>query len=92
MRKIVVEWMLEVTEEQHCHPEVFALAVNYLDRVLSRLPIQKSNFQLVACVCIFVASKFKETNPLCAEKLVVYSDFSISSEQITVSLLMNKPR
>ena len=32
MRKIVSDWMLEVTEEQQCQPEVFHLAINYLDR------------------------------------------------------------
>ena len=84
MRKIVVGWMLDVTEEQSCHPEVFALAVNYLDRVLSIVEIKKGQFQLLASVCIFLASKFKETNPLCAEKLVVYSDFSITAQEITV--------
>ena len=86
MRKIVVNWMLDVTEEQSCHPEVFALSVNYLDRVLSVLEIQKGQFQLLASVCIFIASKFKETNPLCAEKLVVYSDFSITAQEITVKI------
>lgn len=85
MRKIVCDWMLEVTEEQQCQPEVFSLAVNYLDRILSRVAVSKSQFQLLACVCIFVASKFKETSPLCADKLVVYTDFSISVEEITVS-------
>jgi hypothetical protein len=85
MRKIVVGWMLDVTEEQACHPEVFALAVSYLDRVLAVVDIKKGQFQLLASVCIFLASKFKETNPLCAEKLVVYSDFSITAQEITVS-------
>ena len=85
MRKIVVGWMLDVTEEQACHPEVFALSVNYLDRVLSIVDIKKGQFQLLASVCIFLASKFKETNPLCAEKLVVYSDFSITAQEITVT-------
>ena len=89
MRKIVVGWMLDVTEEQSCHPEVFALAVNYLDRVLSIVEIKKGQFQLLASVCIFLASKFKETSPLCAEKLVVYSDFSISSQEITVIIIFN---
>lgn len=83
MRKIVSDWILEVTEEQQCQPEVFALAVNYMDRFLSRVDIRKSQFQLVACVCIFVASKFKESNPICADKLAVYTDFSVRTDEIT---------
>lgn len=85
MRKIVADWMLEVTEEQKCSPEIFSLAMNYMDRVLSRVDIRKDQFQLLASVCIFLASKFKESNPLCADKLVIYSDFSIATEEIMVS-------
>jgi len=85
MRKIVADWMLGVTEEQQCQPEVFSLAVDYLDRVLTRVPVAKNQFQLLASVCLFLASKFKESTPLCADKLVVYTDFSTSVEEIMVS-------
>ncbi|TRY73144.1 hypothetical protein TCAL_00961 [Tigriopus californicus] len=83
MRKIVSDWMLEVCEEQQCHPEVFSLAINYMDRFLSQLSLQKHQFQLLASVCLFLASKFKETNPLPAENLVIYTDNSISTHEIT---------
>ena len=88
MRKIVCEWMLEICEEQGCQSEVFALAVDYLDRALARVNVRKNQFQLLASVCIFVASKFKETAPMMADKLVVYSDFSITTSEITVSSLL----
>lgn len=85
MRKIVCDWMMEVTAEQGCHHEVFALAVDYMDRVLSRVRIEKSQFQLLASVCIFLASKFKELQPITAEKLAVYTDCSVSIRLIMVS-------
>ncbi len=75
MRKIVYDWMLEVTEEQQCQPDVFHLAVQYLDRYLSVKLVKKNQFQLIAAVCMFLASKFKETCPLSAEHLVVYTDY-----------------
>ncbi len=84
MRKIVADWMIEVTEEQQCQPDVFHLAINYLDRILSKVRIEKSQFQLVACVCMFLASKFKETCPLAAEHLVIYTDYSTTTSEITV--------
>ena len=84
MRKIVADWMLEVTEEQRCHGEVFSLAMIYLDRVLGQVRVAKNQLQLLACVCMFLASKFKETEPLLADKLVVYTDFSITTDEITV--------
>lgn len=86
MRKIVTDWMLEVTEEEKCSPEVFSLAVNYMDRILSQVNISKHQFQLLGSVCLFLASKFKESSPLCAEKLVICSDFSFTTEEIMVSV------
>ena len=85
MRKIVSDWMLEVCEEQQCQPEVFHLAINYMDRFLTEVRISKSQFQLLACVCLFLASKFKETCPLPAENLVIYTDSSVTIQEITVS-------
>merc|ERR1712242_552464 len=74
MRKIVADWMLEVTNE--CSPpEVFCLAINLMDRFLAKCCIQKSQLQLVGAVCLFLASKFKETSPLTSDKLAMYTDF-----------------
>jgi len=50
MRKIVVDWMLEVCEDQQCQPQVYHLAVNYLDRYLSKRLIKKPQFQFLATV------------------------------------------
>lgn len=82
MRKIVTDWMLEVCEEQQCHPEVFFHAVNYMDRFLCHINIAKNQFQLLASTCLFLASKFKESVPLPAENLVLYTDNSITTLEI----------
>lgn len=82
MRKIVVEWMLEVCEEQKCTEEVFVLSVNFLDRFLSVVPLTKAHLQLAASVCLLMASKLREPNPLSARLLVHYTDYSICIDHI----------
>ena len=41
MRKEVANWMLEICEEENCAPQVFCLAINYLDRFLSVCNIRR---------------------------------------------------
>ena len=82
MRKIVSDWMLEVCQELCCPPEVFCLAMNLMDRFLAKCRIEKSQLQLLGAVCLFLSSKFKETAPIPSEKLVMYTDFSVTLESI----------
>jgi cyclin D2 len=60
--------------------------VNYLDRFLSLVSVQKSHLQLVAAVAMFVASKLKESVPLTADKLVLYTDNSITYDQASATV------
>ena len=87
MRKEVAHWMLEVCEAEHCQPEIFCLAINYLDRFLSLCKIAQSQLQLLASVCLLVACKVRGHVTLPASKLVEYSDFNLDVLNIMVSIL-----
>ena len=82
MRRIVTDWMLEVCEDQEAGTEVFLLAVHYLDTFLSSTPIRKSQFQLAAATCLLLASKFSSVVPISADQLVLYTDYSTTTEEL----------
>jgi cyclin D2 len=82
MRKIVASWMAEVCEEEQCQDEVFPLAVNIMDRFLALVEIRKNQLQLLGAVCLFLASKLRQTRPLCTKRLVEYTDYSITSKEL----------
>ena len=89
MRKIVTEWMLQVCQECQCSADVFMLAVNFMDRFLASVAsIPKNRLQLIGTVCLLISSKFKETVPLPGERLRELTDFSVTSQEIQVSLIL----
>ena len=81
-------FLFQVCQECSCNTDVFLLAVNFLDRFLARVQnVPKTRLQLVGTVCLLISSKFKETVPVSGEKLIYYTDNSISPEEVRVSSL-----
>lgn len=58
--------------------------MNYLDRFLSVEATRKTRLQLLGATCMFLASKMKETVPLTAEKLCIYTDNSVQPGELLV--------
>jgi len=88
MRKIVTDWMVEVCEDQQCHQEVFFLSINYLDRFLSKVNIKKTQFQMIASICLLLASKMVSVCPLSISQLVTYSDYSVTEQELVEGELL----
>ncbi|KAJ4893799.1 Cyclin-A1-2 [Raphanus sativus] len=60
MRTILVDWLVEVTEEFSLSPETLHLAVNCLDRYLSGNVITNLNLQLLGVTCMMISTKYHE--------------------------------
>lgn len=56
MRSILVDWLVEVSEEYRLQGETLYLAVNYIDRFLSFMSVVRAKLQLVGTAAMFIAS------------------------------------
>lgn len=83
---------MQVCEEERCQREVFPLAMNLLDRFLAVVRINKTQLQLLGSVCLFIASKMRQSRPVSPKALVQYTDWSITLEELTVSLVLENAR
>ncbi|XP_006343148.1 cyclin-A2-4 [Solanum tuberosum] len=60
MRAILVDWIVEVSEEYKLVPDTLYLAVHFIDLFLSQNYVERKNLQLLGITCMLVASKYEE--------------------------------
>ncbi|XP_004236406.2 cyclin-A2-4 isoform X2 [Solanum lycopersicum] len=60
MRAILVDWIVEVSEEYNLVPDTLYLAVHFIDLFLSKNYVERKNLQLLGITCMLVASKYEE--------------------------------
>lgn len=56
MRMILIDWLVEVSEEYKLNSETLCLAVHYIDRFLSYMSVVRAKLQLVGTTAMFIAS------------------------------------
>lgn len=62
MRRTLVEWLYDVTEDFKLLGSTFEMAVRYTDSfVLNGGQVQRKEFQLLGCTSLFIAAKANET-------------------------------
>jgi len=74
MRKILIDWLVEVADEYMLMSDTLYLCVNYIDRCLPKIKISRKKFQLFGCACMLIAAKFEEMYAPQVEEFVVISD------------------
>lgn len=82
MRSILVDWLVEVGEEYKLQTETLHLAVNYIDRFLSYMAVQRSKLQLVGAACMFIAAKYEEIYPPDVSEFVYITDDTYNKRQV----------
>ncbi|XP_073133940.1 cyclin-A2-1-like [Henckelia pumila] len=82
MRGILVDWLVEVSEEYRLIPDTLYLTVNLIDRFLSAINIEKQKLQLLGVTCMLIASKYEEICAPCVEEFCFITDNTYTKGEV----------
>ncbi|CAI2300095.1 unnamed protein product [Caenorhabditis sp. 36 PRJEB53466] len=93
MRKLLLDWMMEVSDSENLHRETFHLAVDYVDRYLEATGdrCSQDTFQLVGTAALFIAAKYEEIYPPKCTDFAALTDGAFSADNIReMEILVSK--
>ncbi|PCH42267.1 hypothetical protein WOLCODRAFT_72067 [Wolfiporia cocos MD-104 SS10] len=82
MRETLVDWLLQVHLRYHMLPETLWIAINIVDRFLSRRTVSVLKLQLVGVTAMFIASKYEEILAPGVEEFVYITEHGYSRDEI----------
>eukprot|EP00878_Enallax_costatus_P020453 GHUV01021627.1.p1 GENE.GHUV01021627.1~~GHUV01021627.1.p1 ORF type:complete len:248 (+),score=107.97 GHUV01021627.1:282-1025(+) len=82
MRKILVDWLVEVGQEYRLTSDTLHLTINMLDRFLSLEPVAREELQLAGIACMWAASKFEEIYAPTARNFCYITDNTYDQQQL----------
>ncbi|XP_012450926.1 cyclin-A2-2 [Gossypium raimondii] len=82
MRAILIDWLVEVSEEYKLVPDTLYLTVSLIDRFLSHNVIEKQRLQLVGVSCMLIASKYEEICAPRVEEFCFITDNTYTSREV----------
>ncbi|KNF06384.1 hypothetical protein PSTG_00266 [Puccinia striiformis f. sp. tritici PST-78] len=82
MRTTLIDWLLQVHMRYHMLPETLWIAVNIIDRFLSKRVVSLVKFQLVGVTAMFVAAKYEEIMAPSVEEFVYMTENGYTRDDI----------
>ncbi|XP_004252819.2 G2/mitotic-specific cyclin C13-1-like [Solanum lycopersicum] len=82
MRGVLVDWLVEVTDEYKLLSDTLYLAVSYIDRFLSVNVIPRKKLQLLGVSSMLIAAKYEEINPPDVGEFCYITDNSYSKKEM----------
>ncbi|XP_074331976.1 cyclin-A2-4 isoform X1 [Apium graveolens] len=84
MRGILVDWLVEVSEEYRLVPDTLYLTVHLIDLFLSEYYIERKRLQLLGITCMLIASKYEEICAPRIEEFCLITDNTYSRTEVLV--------
>ncbi|CAL0319043.1 unnamed protein product [Lupinus luteus] len=82
MRGILVDWLVEVSEEYKLLQDTLFLSASYIDRFLSQNRVSKPKLQLLGVSSMLIAAKYEEITPPNVEDFVLITDNTYDKAEV----------
>ncbi|XP_010932850.1 cyclin-A2-1 [Elaeis guineensis] len=82
MRGILIDWLVEVSEEYRLVPDTLYLTVYIIDYFLSHNYIERQRLQLLGITCMLIASKYEEICAPRVEELCFITDNTYTKAEV----------
>ncbi|OUZ99665.1 Cyclin [Macleaya cordata] len=82
MRGILIDWLVEVSEEYKLASDTLYLTVYFIDRILSQSYIERQRLQLLGITCMLIASKYEEICAPRVEEFCFITDNTYTREEV----------
>lgn len=82
MRNILIEWLIEVHNKMALRYETLYLTIFLVDKFCSRREVFKSEYQLLAMACLFIAGKYEEVATPKLKKIINLCDKLYDSSDV----------
>ncbi|KAH7106480.1 cyclin [Auriculariales sp. MPI-PUGE-AT-0066] len=82
MRQTLVDWLLQVHMRYHMLPETLWIAINIVDRFLTKRVVSLIKLQLVGVTAMFIAAKYEEVLAPSVDEFVYMTDKGYTREEI----------
>ena len=82
MRRVLIDWIIQVHSRFHLLPETLFLTVNIIDRFLTVRNVPVDKLQLVGATALFIASKYEEITCPAVEEIVFMVDNGYRGEEV----------
>ncbi|XP_038987836.1 cyclin-A2-1-like isoform X2 [Phoenix dactylifera] len=82
MRGILIDWLVEVSEEYRLVPDTLYLTVYIIDCFLSHNYIERQRLQLLGITCMLIASKYEEICAPSVEEFCFITDNTYTKAEV----------
>ena len=82
MRKILLDWLIDVHYKFNLLSETLFLTINIIDRYLSKKSINRKYFQLLGVTSMFISSKYEDIYPPEIKDFIFMTDNAYTREEL----------